>query len=208
MFDGLAFRSVLEKHPFRWFGLLSSVHRPCFRILYPIISQVSSPRRGRSSAALWRSRARNTIKSGHRGTGRYLNSRKSIYRQLIPELRSKNCNVKSCKRMPGWNTLARSMATRTTSFQTSIVPVAKIVKNEVQKRPQERAKIDQYWNVSIRAILGNKTKADYKLPPQQTDSMIYLSALADISDNKEKISKSARCLSVFYWARYLPEWSP
>lgn len=54
------------------------------------------------------------------------------------------------------------VVSRTIDALAFTVPVAKFVKNEVEKSPLEENKITQYWNTSNKAFVDNKIKAEEK----------------------------------------------
>lgn len=71
--------------------------------------------------------------------------------------------------------VVNDVVTRTIEFPAFTVPVAKFVRNEVEKWFLEKAEIDLHRHVSNNAVLGHKKKMGDKFPLQKMDSVRFSS---------------------------------
>lgn len=85
---------------------------------------------------------------------------------------------------------ANDMGSSTVDLCGFMVPVAKLVKKEVEMCFLEKAEVDRYQNVWSMAIVGQKAKAENGFLPQEMDSARSSSSPTDISDDKQMNPKA------------------
>lgn len=109
--------------------------------------------------------------------------------------------------------VVNDVATHTIDAPALVVPVAKFMKNEIEIRSLENAKMDQHRNISNKAGVHRKKMTEDKFSPQKKDSIRSLRPSKDKSDDKKtnlkaysSFTSSAESATRRYQNRRREEW--
>lgn len=82
--------------------------------------------------------------------------------------------------------VAYGVVTCNISLTAFAVPVSNLVRNEAAKRFLESDGMDRYRNLSDKAVVAHKEKAEDKFPTHKMDTVRTLSLVKSISDDKKR----------------------